>query len=234
MITKLSDYLDYLYNEVIQARKQADLASIKMAKEYANDAYLKFFKAPRFAFPTVKLEIPIKITDIDGKVKYDFKMDETKFLETVNTEIIKKNKESNLSIKSITPEDIQTENFQKKIKTIETKDQSFTKLNSKNLSKLDKDQDFSSLFRRGDFIKTDDGNKESQIALNQIVQKALLDQFVPVEANLKNIFIDPNTSSPSDKDKIMVKLFVEMVDEGVKINYATDAKGNKIEEITID
>lgn len=234
MITKLSDYLDYLYNEVIQARKQADLASIKMAKEYANDAYLKFFKAPRFAFPSVKLEIPIKITDIDGKVKYDFKMDETKFLETVNTEIIKKNKESNLSIKTITPEDIQTENFQKKIKTIETKDQRFTKLNSKNLSKLDKGQDFSSLFRRGDFIKTDDANKESQIALNQIVQKALLDQFVPVEANLKNIFIDPNTSSPSDKDKIMVKLFVEMVDEGVKINYATDAKGNKIEEITID
>lgn len=234
MITKLSDYLDYLYNEVIQARKQADLASIKMAKEYANDAYLKFFKAPRFAFPSVKLEIPIKITDIDGKVKYDFKMDETKFLETVNTEIIKKNKESNLSIKTITPEDIQTESFQKKIKTIETKDQRFTKLNSKNLSKLDKDQDFTSLFRHGNFIKSDDGNKESQIALNQIVQKALLDQFVPVEANLKNIFIDPNTSSPSDKDKIMVKLFVEMVDEGVKINYATDAKGNKIEEITID
>ncbi len=234
MITKLSDYLDYLYNEVIQARKQADLASIKMAKEYANDAYLKFFKAPRFAFPSVKLEIPIKITYIDGKVKYDFKMDETKFLETVNTEIIKKNKESNLSIKTITPEDIQTESFQKKIKTIETKDQRFTKLNSKNLSKLDKDQDFTSLFRHGNFIKSDDGNKESQIALNQIVQKALLDQFVPVEANLKNIFIDPNTSSPSDKDKIMVKLFVEMVDEGVKINYATDAKGNKIEEITID
>ena len=63
---KLSDYLDYLNNEIIQARKKADENAVMIAKEYAKHEYLKFFKVPRYSLPSVKMDIPIKITDIDA------------------------------------------------------------------------------------------------------------------------------------------------------------------------
>ncbi|MDQ0591720.1 hypothetical protein QFZ37_000089 [Chryseobacterium ginsenosidimutans] len=40
---KLSDYLNYLNNEIIQARKKADENAIEIAKEYAQHEYLRFF-----------------------------------------------------------------------------------------------------------------------------------------------------------------------------------------------
>ena len=62
---KLSEYLDYLNREVIQARKRADEQAVEMAKVYAKDPYLKFFRVPRFSMPAVKFDIPIKIDDLE-------------------------------------------------------------------------------------------------------------------------------------------------------------------------
>ena len=80
---KLSDYLDYLNNEIIQARKKADENTVLVAKEYAKHEYLKFFKAPRYAFPSVKMDIPLKITDISSRSKYNFDLNEEKFLNDI-------------------------------------------------------------------------------------------------------------------------------------------------------
>ena len=58
---KLSDYMDYLNEEIVLARKKADQQAILVAKEYAKDPYLKYFRVPRFTMPSVKMSIPIKI-----------------------------------------------------------------------------------------------------------------------------------------------------------------------------
>ena len=95
---KLSDYLNYLNNEVIQARKKADEQSIALAKEYAKHEYLKYFRVPRFSMPSVKLDIPIKIDELDSSASYNFKMDYDAFVSEVNENILKVNAEKNLQI----------------------------------------------------------------------------------------------------------------------------------------
>ena len=72
-MVKLSDYLDYLNTEIIQARKAADEYAVKIAKEYADHEYLKYFKVPRYTMQTIKMDIPLKITDIDADSKFNFK-----------------------------------------------------------------------------------------------------------------------------------------------------------------
>ncbi|MEF9479639.1 hypothetical protein OWR28_19600 [Chryseobacterium sp. 1B4] len=90
---KLSDYLDYLNNEIIQARKKADENAVLIAKEYARHEYLKYFKVPRYALPSVKMDIPIKITDIDSDSKYNFKLNQDQFVTEINERIRLVNKE---------------------------------------------------------------------------------------------------------------------------------------------
>ncbi len=92
---KLSDYLDYLNNEIIQARKKADENAVLIAKEYARHEYLKYFKVPRYALPCVKMDIPIKITDIDSDPKYNFKLNQDQFVTEMNERIRLANKEKN-------------------------------------------------------------------------------------------------------------------------------------------
>ena len=108
---KLSDYLDYLYSEIIQARKKADEKSVQVAKEYANHEYLKFFKAPRFTFPSIKMDIPLKVSNISAQSKYDFKLDNEKFLNELNERIVTVNREKQLNISPVTKEEIQSTEF---------------------------------------------------------------------------------------------------------------------------
>ncbi|MFC3160579.1 hypothetical protein ACFOEQ_20800 [Chryseobacterium arachidis] len=98
---KLSDYLDYLNNEIIQARKKADENAVMIAKEYAQHEYLKYFKVPRYSLPSVKMDIPIKITDIDSDADRNFKLDETKFVQDVNERILLINKQKQFNIQPI-------------------------------------------------------------------------------------------------------------------------------------
>ena len=119
---KLSDYLDYLYNEIIQARKKADEKTVLVAKEYARHEYLKYFKAPRYAFPSVKMDIPLKITDISSLSKYNFDQNKDKFQKEVNEKIQSVNREKPLNIKSITNDELQNESFSQLFKTLESKD----------------------------------------------------------------------------------------------------------------
>ena len=77
---KLSDYLNYINNEIIQTRKKADENAILIAKEYANHEYLKYFKAPRYVSINIQMDIPLKFKNIDTLSTEDFKPDDTKFL----------------------------------------------------------------------------------------------------------------------------------------------------------
>lgn len=231
-MVKLSDYLNYLYTELIQARKQADITAVAMAKEYAKHEYLKFFKVPRYTMPSVKMEIPIKISELDADVKYNFKMDEPTFLYEVNAKIELLNKEKKLNIRTLTTKDIKSESFTESIKKLENFDYKFVNNKEKIINRLDINDKINNFFRKGEFIKAD--TPEGQSELNNIIREAFLNRYTPVSANLKNIFIDPNTMNETDKGKLMVNLHVEMVDEGVRINAVDDGKGNIIEEIIVD
>ncbi|MFY9172749.1 MAG: hypothetical protein WAO03_06330, partial [Petrimonas mucosa] len=134
---KLSDYLDYLYSEIIQARKKADEKSVQVAKEYANHEYLKFFKAPRFTFPSIKMDIPLKVSNISAQSKYDFKLDNEKFLNELNERIVTVNREKQLNISPVTKEEIQSTEFTELFKTLEKKDQKLVKNINDEIKKID-------------------------------------------------------------------------------------------------
>lgn len=244
---KLSDYLNYLYNEVVEARKYADTLSIQTAKEYAKDDYLKFFKAPRFTMPSISLEIPIKITELDADVKYEIKMDEQDFLKDINSRIDLANKSKDLKIKSVDAnlfknnDYLKTVDIVKNISRFNKREAIFGQISGLRDSPLDvvipdspkvrigSDKIIDNVFIR----KSEDKSKEDK-ELNDIVTQALLDRNKLVSAKLNNIYIDPNTTSALDKGKILLKMNVELVDEGIRINSVKDEKGQIIEEIIID
>lgn len=230
---KLSDYLDYLNNEIIQARKKADENAVMIAKEYAKHEYLKFFKVPRYSLPSVKMDIPIKITDIDADSKYNFKYSEDQLVEDVNKKIRLVNKEKNLNMTEISKKQLQTKEFTSLFKTLETGDQKFGKKPSVELLKVDLRQNVKSL--NSGIFRLQEGNGEEEVnELKEIFSNALLNRFSLVNSKINNIYIDPNTNSAEDKDKLFVNLHVEMEDEGIRIVSFKDKDGKEVEQIIFE
>ncbi|PXW10713.1 MULTISPECIES: hypothetical protein [Chryseobacterium] len=229
---KLSDYLDYLNNEIIQARKKADENAVLIAKEYARHEYLKYFKVPRYALPSVKMDIPIKITDIDSDSKYNFKLNQDQFVTELNERIRLVNKEKRMNIPQITIKQIQTEEFKTLFSTLEKNDQKFGKLPAVEVLKLDLRKKVQ-LLNSGIFRPQDEGTDETD-ELKEIFSKVLLNKYTLVNAKLNNIYIDPNTSAAEDKDKLFINLHVEMEEEGIRIVSYKDKDGNEIEQITFE
>lgn len=230
---KLSDYLDYLNNEIIQARKKADENAVMIAKEYAKHEYLKFFKVPRYSLPSVKMDIPIKITDIDADSKYNFKYSEDQLVEDVNQKIRLANKEKNLNMTEISKKQLQTKEFTRLFKTLEAGDQKFGKKPSVELLKVDLRQNVKSL--NSGIFRVQEGNGEEEVnELKEIFSNALLNRFSLVNSKINNIYIDPNTNSAEDKDKLFVNLHVEMEDEGIRIVSFKDKDGKEVEQIIFE
>lgn len=229
---KLSDYLDYLNNEIIQARKKADENAVLIAKEYARHEYLKYFKVPRYALPSVKMDIPIKITDIDSDSKYNFKLNQDQFVTEINERIRLANKEKNLNIPEISKRQLQTEEFKTLFSTLEKNDQKFGKLPAVEVLKLDLRKKVQ-LLNSGIF-RPQDGTTEEIDELKDIFSKVLLNKYTLVNAKLNSIYIDPNTSAAEDKDKLFINLHVEMEEEGIRIVSYKDKDGDEIEQITFE
>ncbi|WP_126653425.1 hypothetical protein [Chryseobacterium aureum] len=230
---KLSDYLDYLNSEIIQARKKADENAVLIAKEYARHEYLKYFKVPRYALPSVKMDIPIKITDIDSASKYNFKLDQNQFVTELNERIRLVNKEKRMNIPPISIKQIQTEEFKILFSKLEKNDQKFGKLPANEVLKLDLRNKIQ-LLNSGIFRPQDGTTEEETDELKDIFSKVLLNKYTLVNAKLNNIYIDPNTSAAEDKDKLFINLHVEMEEEGIRIVSYKDKDGNEIEQITFE
>ncbi len=314
-MVKLSDYLDYLYQEVVLARKKVDEQSVALAKAYAQDDYLKYFRVPRFTIPNVKLELPIKIDALDAETKYNFKMDIGAYLVEVNKKIEEVNRIENLTLKPVTVEQLQNTEFENITEAIEKLDHEslgdinqsineidftqttiFTKPttgSTLNILTTDEGSDTGALNTEeasnttaitppgieGDVVSTTPGgwaiedraealNTEGASnttaitppgiegdvvsttpggwtmegraealntkALDTILKESLRNQFIPVSSKLNNIFIDPDTTKESDKDKILLKLNVEMVEEGLRIVNLQDENGKEFEEIVFE
>lgn len=217
---KISDYLNHLYSEVIHARKLVDRQSIELAKIYSEHEYLKYFSVPRFTIPNVKLEIPIKIDAIDSNTKYNFKLNEKDFISYVNLKIKNINKDKKLTIKPISREQIRSSKLMSIFRKLEKKDSSTFKGIEENINKIELPVK----------LNPKDDNLNSR-ALNLILKEGIRNQFKPVSAVLNNIFIDPDTTKESDKNKQMVMLNVEMVEESIRIVKLKDKNGNEFEEI---
>lgn len=230
---KLSDYLDYLNTEIIQARKAADENAVKVAKEYAAHEYLKYFKVPRYIIPVIKMDIPLKITDINADSKFNFKNEPLVFLKEVNDKIREVNVSKNLKIATLDEKDVTNKDFTTLFKSLENKDQRFTKNLGTEIKKIDLTTQLKSLKVNVFRPQAEDKDAEDT-ELNKILADSLSDRFNLVSSKIKDIFIDPNTSGAVDKDKLFINLHVEMEEEGIRIMSFTDKNGNKVEEITFE
>jgi len=234
---KLSDYLIYLNNEVIQARKMADKQAIEVAKEYAKHEYLKYFRVPRFSMPVVKLNIPIKISELDSNVTYNFKRDYDTFISEANEKIVIVNQVKGLAIKQLSKDEIvNNEAIINLFDSFERTDYRPVKKLEDNLSKVDMNLATDVFLKMNDIsINQDDEKKKIEnVEFSKILKETFANRFSPVKADLKNIFIDPDTSKETDKGKILLTLDIEMVEEGIRIRSLKDRDGQEVEEIIFE
>ncbi len=242
---KLSDYLDYLNNEIIQARKKADENAVMIAKEYAQHEYLKYFKVPRYSLPSVKMDIPIKITDIDSDADRNFKLDETKFILDVNEKILLINKERQFNIQPISTKNIQTEDFKvilnsvragvpvsrlaKAVTVTPTPDIKTTPTRA-----IVADPKTPSIPRLPVERPIEGTSTDAESEALRTIYTDVLNKYSLINSKLNNIYIDPNTNSAEDKDKLFINLHVEMEEEGIRIVSYTDKDGKTVEQITFE
>ena len=71
----LSDYVGYIFREIIKAREMADAYSRQVAEEYAKDEVMRHFSVPRFKAPNMDLTIPVLISGARFRQTIRFKMD---------------------------------------------------------------------------------------------------------------------------------------------------------------
>lgn len=233
---KLSDYLNYLNSEVVQACKNADEKSIRVAKEYAANDILRCFPAPRYTMPSVKLSIPIKIARQNTRLKYNFKMNDDAFINDVNSKVRQINKEKNLDLKFINRRTLTNPKLAKIIESLEKNNDIFVKDIDDNLYKAGLFEYLAVTLKERKLPAPDDkGKSQSGIQeMGLILIDAFRKNHTLIDANLKDVFIDPDTSKETDKGKILLMLNVEMVEEGIRIRSAKDEDGNTVEEIVFE
>lgn len=237
---KLSDYLDYLNNEIIQARKKADENAVAIAKEYAQHEYLKYFKVPRYSLPSVKMDIPIKITDIDADANRNFPVNELKLIHDVNERILTVNKERQLNIQPISTKNIQTEDFKTLLSSVRSGGLEYVRLpkietETRNpVSRIPAARSIAAVPQKP-VERPIEGTstEEESMALRQIYTE-VLNRYSLINSKLNNIYIDPNTNSAEDKDKLFINLHVEMEEEGIRIMSYKDKDGKEIEQIIFE
>ncbi len=233
----LSDYLNYLNDEVVKARKKADLQAVAMAKEYAKDEYLRFFTVPRFAMPKVKLDIPIKVNSLDSDIKYNFKLNEEMLVNDINDGITKVNLEKSLNIPLFNIQSLQGSVFIEEIKGLENNNGIFVKSIDESLASLDLENKTDIMLEISEFSVDIHDTTETNLAKQEtirIVKEAIKKQHIPVSTKINQIFIDPNTTKSDDKDKIFINMSVDLEEEGIRINSMIDENGNAIEEISFE
>jgi len=61
----LGDYIGNLLSEITTARVQADIEAVRVAELYASHPLLKHIPVPHFRLPTVTLDVPVAIKEIE-------------------------------------------------------------------------------------------------------------------------------------------------------------------------
>lgn len=61
----LGDYIGHLLSEITMARVQADLEAVRLAEMYASHPLLRHMPVPHFRLPTLTLNVPVVIKDME-------------------------------------------------------------------------------------------------------------------------------------------------------------------------
>src|SRR5687767_7406291 len=75
----LSDFVGYVFSEMVRARDIADRESKRIATLYAQDEIMKHFSVPRFKIPEMELTIPVLISGARFSSVFAFLMREPEF-----------------------------------------------------------------------------------------------------------------------------------------------------------
>lgn len=235
MIT-LSDYLGYIHQELLKTRQLADQAAVDTAQQYAKDEYLKYFRAPRFTMPNVKLKLPVRIDSIDQETKYDFKLEEEPFINTLNSRLAEISNKHRQPIEPMTPEKLRSPEFQSHFKRLEKQDNIYTKKIDNRLPTKDVRELYNKTVRKKNFGIAEQQNENLDNDIAQALNQTIKEQYRAVKTNIHRLEITPETNSMSseDNEKLLLHLELELVEEGLIIRKVTDENGNEVEQITVD
>ncbi len=83
----LSDYVGYIFTEVVKARAIADDESRRMALLYAQDAVMQHFSVPRFKIPEMELTIPVLISGARFTTTFRFVLPKEEFVNFIESKL---------------------------------------------------------------------------------------------------------------------------------------------------
>ena len=229
----LSDYLDYLNAEVVTARRRADLLAVETARAYAEHEYLRYFRAPRFVMPSVRMEIPVRISELDQETKYDFDFRPAAFLSDLNQAIRKLAARADLADLPPLGEALLN---QKALRTLardlEEGDRDFARDVDAVLDYAAVKRVFDALFDEV-ILPTDRRYKALYTPLVQVFYESVKRQFRPLRTNVNSLLVTPEAHSAKDEgNALLVKLTVEMESSGLRIRKLEGPDGG--EEILLD
>jgi erythromycin esterase-like protein len=179
------------------------------------------------------MDIPLKVSNISAQSKYDFKLDNEKFLNELNERIVTVNREKQLNISPVTKEEIQSTEFTELFKTLEKKDQKLVKNINDEIKKIDISPQITLLNKRV-FTPQDSKVEAERAEMKRILTETIANSYSLVSTKLNDIYIDPNTTGAEDKDKLFINLHIEMEEEGLRIKSITDKNGQPVEEIIFE
>jgi hypothetical protein len=83
----LSDYVGFIFGEIVRARALADAESKRIALLYKDDEVLKSFSVPRFKIPEMDITIPVLLSGAKYKTTLVFNVEQGKFYEYIKTKL---------------------------------------------------------------------------------------------------------------------------------------------------
>ncbi len=83
----LSDYVGYIFSEIVRARDIADRESKRIALIYAQDQIMQYFSVPRFKIPEMELTIPVLISGARFSTIVTFVMTKSDFKSFISSKL---------------------------------------------------------------------------------------------------------------------------------------------------
>ncbi len=83
----LSDYVGFIFSEIVRARVIADAESKRIALIYKDDEILKSFSVPRFKIPEMDITIPVLLSGAKYKTILFFNAEQVRFTDFVKTKL---------------------------------------------------------------------------------------------------------------------------------------------------
>lgn len=83
----LSDYVGFIFGEIVRARALADAESKRIALLYKDDEILKSFSVPRFKIPEMDITIPVLLSGAKYKSTLVFNVEQPNFYDYIKTKL---------------------------------------------------------------------------------------------------------------------------------------------------